>query len=96
MTGSLYAYSLAYLAAPLAGWHLESATLAASAATLPVAVKVVGKFLIAWPVLFHSFNGTRHLVWDLAIGFKKSTIKKGGWVLWAASLVSALGLTFLY
>ncbi len=96
MTGSFYVYSLAYLAAPLTGWHLESATLAAAAAGAPLAVKAVAKFLIAWPVFFHSFNGTRHLVWDLAIGFKKSTIKNGGWALWGASLVSALAVTFLY
>ncbi|KAI1253688.1 hypothetical protein MGN70_004080 [Eutypa lata] len=96
MTGGLYVYSLAYLAAPLTGWHLESATLAASAAALPVAVKVVGKFLVAWPVLFHSFQGTRHLVWDLTIGYKKSTIHKTGWAVWGASLVSALAVTFLY
>ena len=95
-SGSLYAFSLAYLAAPLTGWHLESASLAAAAAGLPVAVKAGAKFLVAWPFLFHVFNGTRHLVWDLAIGYQKSTIKKGGWILWGASLVSALGLAFLY
>ena len=95
-SGSLYAFSLAYLAAPLTGWHLESASLAAAAATVPFAVKAAAKFLVAWPFLFHAFNGTRHLVWDLAIGYQKSTIKKGGWILWGASLVGALGLAFLY
>ncbi|KIH91100.1 succinate dehydrogenase (ubiquinone) cytochrome b560 subunit [Sporothrix brasiliensis 5110] len=38
--GALYAGSLAYLAAPLLGWHLESASLVAFAASLPVAAKV--------------------------------------------------------
>lgn len=96
MSGSLYLYSLAYLVAPYTGWHLESASLVAGAAALPAAVKAAGKFLVAWPVLFHSFNGTRHLVWDLTIGYGKSTIKKGGWILWGASLVGALAVTFLY
>lgn len=95
-SGSLYVFSLAYLAAPLTGWHLESATLAAAAASLPVAVKSVAKFLVAWPFLFHAFNGTRHLVWDLAIGYQKSTIKKGGWALWGASLVTALAVSLFY
>ncbi|RYO85018.1 hypothetical protein DL764_009243 [Monosporascus ibericus] len=94
--GGLYLYTLAYLAAPLAGWHLESASLAAAAGSLPYAVKAGAKFLISWPFLFHAFNGTRHLVWDLGIGYNKATIKKGGWIIWGASLVSALAVSFLY
>ncbi|KAI1340748.1 hypothetical protein F5Y15DRAFT_377819 [Xylariaceae sp. FL0016] len=94
-SGGLYAFSAAYLVAPLAGWHLESASLAAAAAGLPLAVKGGLKFLLAWPFMYHAVNGTRHLVWDFAVGFNKKVIKQGSWVVWSASLVSALGLAFL-
>lgn len=93
-SGSLYTFGAAYLVAPLFGWHLESATLAAAFGSLPVAVKGGLKFLIAWPFVFHSLNGVRHLTWDLAKGFSKSSIKTFGTAIWGVSLVSALGLAF--
>lgn len=93
-SGALYVFSISYLAAPLTGWHLESASLASAAAALPFAAHAGLKFLVAWPFLFHLFNGTRHLVWDLALGFRKATIKTTSWAIWGASLVSALGITF--
>ncbi|TRX89931.1 hypothetical protein FHL15_009203 [Xylaria flabelliformis] len=93
-TAALYVFSISYLAAPLTGWHLETASLAAAAGGLPLAVKGGLKFLLAWPFTFHLFNGTRHLVWDLAKGFNKPTIHAGNWGIWGASLVSALGITY--
>ncbi|KAI1115560.1 succinate dehydrogenase cytochrome b subunit [Nemania sp. NC0429] len=94
-SGALYVFSLSYLAAPLLGWHLETASLASAAAALPVAVSSALKFLVSWPFAFHLFNGTRHLVWDLAVGYQRPVIKTGSWAIWGASLVSALGITFL-
>ncbi|KAI1751582.1 succinate dehydrogenase cytochrome b subunit [Xylaria castorea] len=93
-TAALYVFSISYLAAPLTGWHLESASLAAAAAGLPLAVKGGLKFLLTWPFMFHLFNGVRHLVWDFAAGFAKPVIHAGNWGIWGASLVSALGLTY--
>ncbi|CAK7200093.1 cytochrome b subunit of succinate dehydrogenase, Sdh3p [Sporothrix eucalyptigena] len=95
--GALYAGSLAYLAAPLLGWHLESASLVAFAAGLPVAAKVTLKTLAAFPFLFHSFNGVRHLVWDAAVkGFAKADIAKATNAIWVASVIGSLGLALLW
>ncbi|KAI5918819.1 hypothetical protein F4810DRAFT_550500 [Camillea tinctor] len=94
-SGSLYLFSAAYVIAPLTGWHLESASLAEAAAAAPYALKSGVKFLLAWPFAFHLFNGTRHLVWDFAVGFNRTIIKQGSWVIWTSSLVTALGLAFL-
>ncbi|KAI1505805.1 hypothetical protein F5X99DRAFT_367738 [Biscogniauxia marginata] len=94
-SGSLYLFAAAYVVAPLTGWHLESASLAEAAAAAPYAVKSGLKFLVAWPFAFHLFNGTRHLVWDFAVGFNRKVIKQGSWVIWTGSLVTALGLAFL-
>jgi succinate dehydrogenase (ubiquinone) cytochrome b560 subunit len=95
-SGSLYLYATAYLAAPLLGWHLESASLAAAMAALPVALKGGIKFLIAWPFVFHSFNGVRHLVFDMGIGFAKKQVVQQGWYLWGASIVGGLYLAFFF
>ncbi|KAH8908341.1 cytochrome b560 subunit of succinate dehydrogenase [Coniochaeta sp. PMI_546] len=94
-TGLLYGYSIAYLAAPLIGWHLESASLVAAFAGLPVAVKAGAKFLVAWPFVFHAINGVRHAAYDMAWGFDKKSIIKGGWYIWGASIVASLGLLLL-
>ncbi|AEO56505.1 hypothetical protein MYCTH_79031 [Thermothelomyces thermophilus ATCC 42464] len=95
-SGTLYLFSAAYLAAPLLGWHLESASLAASFGALPLAVKGGLKFLAAWPFTFHLINGVRHLLFDMAIGFKRQTIIKTGWYIWGASFVGGLYLAFFY
>lgn len=93
-SGALYIFAISYLAAPLAGWHLETASLASAAAGLPLAVKAGLKFFVTWPFVFHLFNGTRHLVWDFAVGYRKSVIKASSWAIWGASLMSALGITY--
>jgi succinate dehydrogenase (ubiquinone) cytochrome b560 subunit len=58
----LYGYSLAYLAAPST---FASPNIIALVAGLPVAVKIVGKAILAAPFAFHSLNGVRHLGWDM-------------------------------
>lgn len=94
-SGLLYGYSIAYLAAPLIGWHLESASMVAAFGALPLAVKAGAKFLVAWPFVFHAINGVRHALYDMAVGFNKVTIVRGGWYIWGASIVGAFGLLFI-
>ncbi|XXH00839.1 hypothetical protein Hte_007190 [Hypoxylon texense] len=91
----LYAFSLAYLVAPLTGWHLESAALASAAAGLPPVLAAGLKSLAAWPFFFHFANGARHLTWDLAYGFKKATINQTSYVVLGTSIVATLGAVFL-
>ncbi|KAI0376131.1 succinate dehydrogenase cytochrome b560 subunit [Hypomontagnella monticulosa] len=92
---SLYAFSFAYLVAPLTGWHIESATLAEAAASLPPVLKTGLKMVIAWPFFFHFSNGLRHLVWDFAFGFKKQVINQTSYIVLGASIVGTLGAVFL-
>ena len=95
LSGSIYVYASAYAFAPLLGWHLETASIAAAFAALPVLVKGGVKFLYAWPFVYHLLNGVRHLTYDLLMGFSRAQINRWGWVIWGSSLVSALGLAFL-
>lgn len=39
---------------------------------LPGWVKTTGKFVLAAPLTFHSFNGIRHLMWDVGKGESRS------------------------
>lgn len=95
-TGSLYAYSIGYLVAPLAGWHLESASVAAAFAGLPLLVKGGAKVALAWPFVYHGLNGVKHLVQDsTAKGFRKANIKRTEYIVWGGSTVVALALAFL-
>lgn len=58
----LYGFSLAYLIAP---GTFDSTHVVEFVAGLPDAVKYAGKAILAAPFAFHSFNGLRHLGWDM-------------------------------
>ncbi|KAI5461687.1 hypothetical protein BGZ63DRAFT_386430 [Mariannaea sp. PMI_226] len=95
LSGSLYVYMSAYLAAPMLGWHLESASLVAAVSSLPIAIKGGLKFALGFPFAYHFLAGLRHLAYDLGKGFAKATILKSDKILWASSIVGGLVLAFL-
>jgi len=95
LSGSFYIFGAAYLVAPLLGWHLESASIAAAFATWPVALKLFTKAFFALPFTFHTLSGVRHLVWDAGAAFSNKQVIVTGWTVVGLSVVSALGLTFL-
>jgi succinate dehydrogenase (ubiquinone) cytochrome b560 subunit len=92
LSGGFYIFGSAYLVAPLFGWHLDSASLAAAFGAWPVAAKVLTKFLVAVPFTFHSFNGIRHFVWDSGRAFKNKTVINSGWFVVGLTGVSSLAL----
>ena len=94
LSGTFYLFGLAYLVAPTFGWHLESASLAASFAALPIIAKIGLKAFYAFPFTFHSFNGVRHLVWDVGAALSNPQVVRTGWTVIGLSAVSALWLTF--
>lgn len=64
VSGGLYAFATAYLAAPLFNWHLDTASMAEAFGSLSEYAKFSIKAGIALPFTFHSWNGIRHLMWD--------------------------------
>lgn len=92
LSGGFYIFGSLYLVAPLFGWHIDSATMAAAFGSWPVIAKVLAKFTVALPFTFHSFNGLRHLQWDFAKGFANQTVIRTGWSIVGVSVASALGL----
>jgi succinate dehydrogenase (ubiquinone) cytochrome b560 subunit len=95
LAGTFYVFGAAYLVAPLLGWHLESASIAAAVASLPPFAKMGLKAFFALPFTFHGFNGIRHLVWDAGMALSNKQVIMTGWTVVGLSVVSALGLTFL-
>lgn len=95
LSGGLYVFASAYLVAPLFGWHLESASLAAAFGSLPVLAKFGIKLTTALPFTFHAFNGVRHLVWDLGKELTNKQVIKTGWTVVGLSVSSAVLLALL-
>ncbi|KAF2113830.1 hypothetical protein BDV96DRAFT_578395 [Lophiotrema nucula] len=95
LSGGLYLFGFAYLAAPTLGWHLETPSMVAAVASWPAFAKISAKAFVAFPFFFHSLNGLRHLAWDLGIGFKNITVIQSGWTVVGLTVASALYYTFI-
>lgn len=92
LSGTFYLFGISYLVAPVLGWHLESASIAAAVASWPLFVKVAAKMTLAFPFTFHAFNGLRHLTWDMGKQIKNIQVIRTGWAVVGVSVVSALFL----
>lgn len=91
--GGLYLYGTAYLAAPLMGWDLSSASLVAAFGGLPVAVKLAAKFCVAWPFTFHFLSGIRYIATSTGKTLNnKQVVIKIAWGVIGLSALSAVGL----
>jgi len=79
----------------LAWWLIASASgpdayaVFARAAANPVGEVVLFGFL--WSLAFHLLNGIRHLAWDVGYGFRVPTAKLTAALVYAGSLVLAVG-----
>jgi succinate dehydrogenase (ubiquinone) cytochrome b560 subunit len=67
----------------------------ATLAALPAPVIFLGKFTMAWPFTYHTFNGVRHLAWDAVLGFEIPQLYKSGWFVVGSSAIAAAGLAVL-
>ena len=67
LSGTLYLSAIAYLTHPYFP-SLDSAHLVQIVHDTPVWLKGSIKLLFAAPFTFHSFNGVRHLLWDVGYG----------------------------
>lgn len=58
---------------------------------LGFAIIYAAKFALAFPFMFHTFNGIRHLTWDMGHGFSLRALYKSGYgVVLLSVLFSAL------
>jgi succinate dehydrogenase (ubiquinone) cytochrome b560 subunit len=63
--GGFYVFGAAYATSVILGWHLDSVTIVDYVASLDPWLKMSVKATVALPVIYHSLNGTRYLIWDL-------------------------------
>jgi len=59
------------------------------------ATSIIGRLILfgfAWAVVFHFFNGIRHLAWDIGIGFKVPTALGTGFAVYVLSVLGAVAL----
>jgi succinate dehydrogenase (ubiquinone) cytochrome b560 subunit len=57
-----------------------------------VALIFLAKFTLAFPVMFHLWNGFRHLTWDLGYGFQIADLYKSGYLVIGLALATAVVL----
>ncbi|XP_065510064.1 succinate dehydrogenase cytochrome b560 subunit, mitochondrial [Caloenas nicobarica] len=50
------------------------------------------KFALAFPFSYHTWNGIRHLAWDLGKGFKIAQVEQSGVLVLILTLLSSAGL----
>ena len=95
LSAGFYVFGAAYLVAPLFGWHLESASMAAAFGAWPVALKVAAKFTAALPFTYHGLNGVRHLVWDMGRELSNKQVQTTGWAVVGLSITGAAVLAMV-
>lgn len=94
MAGTFYALTVAYAATSLLSIPFDSATLVSAFAALPVATKVGVKALMAYPFVFHAFNGIRHLVWDFGKQLTIPGVYRTGYIVVAGTALVGSYLAF--
>ncbi|KAL1739593.1 hypothetical protein HDZ31DRAFT_68778 [Schizophyllum fasciatum] len=88
----LYGFSLAYLFMP---GTFDSAHVIDFVAGLPDAVKYAGKTILALPFAYHSWNGVRHLGWDIGKFLTLKSSYRAGYAVLAATGVSTIALVLM-
>ncbi|XP_070700997.1 succinate dehydrogenase cytochrome b560 subunit, mitochondrial [Pempheris klunzingeri] len=55
----------------------------------------LAKLGIAFPVSYHTFNGVRHLYWDIGKGFRIPEVYRTGYTVIGLSIITSLAVAFL-
>lgn len=94
MAGTFYALTCGYAATSLLGVSFDLGMLVSVFAGLPFAVKLAAKAAMAFPFAFHSFNGIRHLVWDLGKELSIPGVYRTGYIVVGLTALVGTFLTF--
>uniref|UniRef100_A0A8D0GQZ2 Succinate dehydrogenase cytochrome b560 subunit, mitochondrial n=1 Tax=Sphenodon punctatus TaxID=8508 RepID=A0A8D0GQZ2_SPHPU len=62
------------------------------ALSLGPALIYTAKFALAFPFTYHTWNGVRHLMWDLGKGFKIPQVYQSGVLVLLLTFLSSVGL----
>ncbi|XP_076003470.1 succinate dehydrogenase cytochrome b560 subunit, mitochondrial [Genypterus blacodes] len=92
LSGAISAFALAALVLP--GSYPHYLDLIHSLSVGPYLIGLT-KFGIAFPVSFHTYNGIRHLFWDVGKGFKIPEVYGTGYTVIALSIITAIAVASL-
>lgn len=95
LSGSMYVFGIGYLALPFLGIPTGSAELIAWFGSLPVAVKLMIKWVYGFAFSFHFAHGLRHLIWDTGVMFGNAIVKRTGIAALMVGALAATGLCFV-
>ncbi|XP_038624566.1 succinate dehydrogenase cytochrome b560 subunit, mitochondrial [Tachyglossus aculeatus] len=87
--------SLFGLAALLLPGSFESQLELVKSLSLGPALICTAKFALAFPFMYHTWNGVRHLVWDLGKGLKIPQLYQSGVAVLVLTVLSSVGLAAL-
>ncbi|KAJ3110204.1 hypothetical protein HDU96_006840 [Phlyctochytrium bullatum] len=85
IAGLMYLGAMVYAVAPF-----SSAAVATAISSLPYAVTFLGKLTIAFPTIYHSVNGVRHLIWDTGSQLSLKGVYQTGYAALAVSTALTL------
>ena len=84
---SAFGFSWWVMSLALGGSYAECA----QALTRSIPGKVV-LFLISLALMYHLFNGIRHLAWDLGLGFKIPQVYRSGYLVQALTVITTAAI----
>ncbi|XP_047375928.1 succinate dehydrogenase cytochrome b560 subunit, mitochondrial isoform X2 [Sciurus carolinensis] len=89
LSGGVYLFGLSALLLP---GNFESYLEFVKSLCLGPAVIHTAKFALVFPLMYHTWNGIRHLMWDLGKGLKITQLYHSGVVVLVLTVLSSLGL----
>ncbi|RMB88255.1 hypothetical protein DUI87_35367 [Hirundo rustica rustica] len=94
-TSASTSVSLFSLAALLLPEHFPHYLAQVRALSLGPALILSAKFLLVLPLSYHTWNGVRHLAWDLGKGLRLPQVTQSGLLVLALTLLSSAALAAL-
>lgn len=89
MSGGVSLFGLSALLLP---GNFESYLMLVKSLCLGPALIHAAKFVLVFPLMYHSLNGVRHLMWDLGKGLSMSQVQLSGVTVLVLAVLSSVGL----
>ncbi|KAM4728432.1 succinate dehydrogenase cytochrome b560 subunit, mitochondrial [Anableps anableps] len=92
LSGAISAFAVAALVLP--GNYTHYLDLIHSLSVGPFLIGLA-KFAIAFPLSYHTYNGIRHLYWDVGKGFKIPEVYRTGYTVIGLSVITSIALSLI-
>ncbi|MED6289620.1 hypothetical protein AMECASPLE_015077 [Ameca splendens] len=92
LSGAISAFAMAALVLP--GSYTHYLDLIHSLSVGPLLIGLA-KFGIAFPLSYHTYNGIRHLYWDIGKGFKIPEVYRTGYTVIGLSAITSIALALM-